>query len=646
MKASCTNLMVCAGLVLGASLHCRTLQAQGAYPWQLGTTPDQFWIATQATPCDRVQGSGGVWVAQTVFAGRPSQPWTCSYVWSSTQAGAPDLNVLRASTSTLEADPPVVGTSSGADPELTAKWLEPLYNLARARFDLPEARAPYNGRTSVRVAVLDTAADTAAGLIDESGHGRAVSRVISQLACGDLQPCAAELQHTPALTLDSRQPFLLRQVQGGEGAIATRGALAAAIENVVSHWDEQRLRDNAPPRLVVNLSLGWSGCWETGRPGVGVTSDLDSSQRSLASRSVLRALARASCRGALVIAAGGNGASETACSQAHGASGTPRHTFPGLWGGSPLTAAQCASVLGGSARFQDTLPLLVGVSAVDDDDDQLAITDHEADLVAYGQAVVMPDATLSDGFTLLMSGTSVSAAAFSGAAAAVLGYRPELSNSALIALMRETAVPLRAAPDPAAPGAADFVCNDTFAAGGCKDVRRLSLCKLLAEVSSGVVCGAARKPSGFATMTPLAALHTAVDCETCGSSCPAECSQKEEPEDVASLPWVVPQPKPPACGTCALVRTGALFQAQFLYAVNSAVLKVNLPGGVTKSYSLTGADAVGTSKATWQLPASAGQAVTATLAYRASGSLAKESGDIPIKLLPVFTPGSPIVVIP
>src|SRR5262245_49678971 len=151
MKTSCTNLIVC-GIIAGSFLFSHTLEAQGAYPWQLGQTPDQFWIATQNTPCERVQGSGGLWAAQTVFAGRQNQPWTCSDVWSSAQGAAPDLNVLRTRTSALEADPPVVSTSSGADPELTSKWLEPLYGLARTRFDLLEVRAPYNGRTSVRVA--------------------------------------------------------------------------------------------------------------------------------------------------------------------------------------------------------------------------------------------------------------------------------------------------------------------------------------------------------------------------------------------------------------------------------------------------------------------------------------------------------------
>jgi hypothetical protein len=562
-------------------------------------------------------------------------------VWTSTQAAAPDEGALKRVTTRLEQDPPIVSTSAGS--ELVSAWYEPLYALARSRLGVPDVRDPQSSGRVVRVAVLDTAADARSGIVDRSGHGRAVSRVVSQLACGDLQPCAAELQHVSALGLDSREAFVIKQAAAGQGALGTRGALAAAIDSVVTQWEQQRAAGNAPRRLIINLSLGWSGCWESGQSDSPLAGDLFNSKRSLASQTVLKALARASCAGALVVAAGGNGIPDSACAKQADSGNRPRHVFPGLWGGSPLEPKVCSELLGREPVITETVPLLIGVGAVDDDDDQLAITDHEADLVAYGQAVVMPDSGLASGYTRQLSGTSMSAAAFSGVAAAVLGYRPELETTELLSLIRAGAVPLRAAPLSGAAGAADFICNTAFAAESCKEVRRLSLCGALAKASIGATCSAARAGLGFATMSAAAPTLEVVDCDSCIGDCPEECSLPTDEDEVSALPWVTPQPKPPACGTCAAVRTPLLFQAQFLYAVNHAVLRLNFAGGVQRNYALTGAAAAGTTPTTWLLPASAAGASSAFLMYRASISMKKESGDIVIHDLPPFTPAAPLV---
>ena len=637
---------VVAAVVLLACASCAVVHAQNVFPWRPGAAPEQFWIATQRSPCERVSGQQGVWAAQPISASEETKTWSCGYVWTSAQSAVPELAPLRRVTAQLEPDPPVVSTNAGVDPELAAGWFEPLYARARARLEAPETRDPQAFGRVVRVAVLDTAADGRAGIIDSSGHGRAVSRVISELACGELQPCAAELSHVPALALDSHEAFAVRRASVGRGAFGTRAELAAAIERTVTRWEQDREKGAGPERLVINLSLGWSGCWESGSHEQLKLADLLGGKRSLGSTAVIRALARASCAGALVVAAGGNGVGDAVCAKEADFGGRPRHVFPGLWGGTPLEPEVCAKLFDRKPAIEETVPLLLGIGAVDDDDDQLSITDHEADLVAYGQAVVMHDATLGSGFTLQLSGTSISAAAVSGVAAAVLGSRPELRNTELVRLIRDAALPLRAAPAPGSVDARDFICNMGFAAEPCKEVRRVSLCQTLQHAQIGARCSAANPLPGFATMSPVAPLLGVVDCDSCGSTCPEECALSTVPEDTTVLPWVTPQPKPPACGTCAQVRTPLVFQAKFKYAVNNAVLRLTLPAGVQRSYVLTGVTAAGTAATSWQLPVSAAGATGAWLTYRASGTMAKESGDVPILDVPPFTPGSGGIVAP
>jgi hypothetical protein len=619
--------------------------AQNAFRWRPGERPNQFWIATQRSGCENVRGQQGVWMARTIFAEQETKTWTCSYVWTSDRSSVPELSVLQRVADRLEQDVPIVSTSA-SDPELEAFWFEPLYERARSRLDIPEARDPQPAQRTVRVAVLDTASDGPKGIIDRSGHGRAVGRVISELACGDLTSCAAVISHVPALSLDSREQFIIRQGKGGEGAIGTRGELASTINQVVTSWEKERDSGKGPKRLVINLSLGWSGCWESGQGSGPLAGNLLNNKRSLGSQEVIKALARASCAGALVVAAGGNSADDAVCAKEASSGNRPRHVFPGLWGGTPLQPEVCKKLFGREPAIKETVPLLIGIGAVEEDDDQLSITDHEADLVAYGQSLVVPDAALDTGYSLQLSGTSMSAAAVSGVAAAVLGYRPELSNPELLRLIRDAAVPLRAAPIAGARDAQDFICNSAFAAESCKEVRRVGLCRTLKEAKIGVSCAAASSTFGFATMSPIAPALPVVDCNSCGAACPAECSLLDEPDDSITLPWVAPQPKPPACGTCATVRSQLLFQAQFKFVVNHAVLKLFWADGSEQGYGLADADLAGTAPTTWQLPPGAAGATKAKLSYRV-GTRKKQTGDVDILDLPPFTPDElPRVVLP
>ena len=640
--------MAWCGFVLCAPASAQnTPSNEVTFPWKAGETPSQFWIARTRERCTNVAGQGGVWLARPVLStARPgaATEWLCSFSWNGPDA-PPDLTTLRRiSGGRLEADPPIVTPNfGGADPERDLNWYGPLYSLTRARLGMPDKRAPHSLSQVVRVAVLDTAADmatakgdAAGGYVDPVGHGRAVGRLVQELACGELEKCATQVSNLPALPFSSRTDRKLALSSAGAGGVGTRAILAAAIEQASSTWANQSRR------LVINLSLGWSGCWESDPRTEPQFEKLLGAKRDMASQAVLIALGRAVCRGGLVVAAAGNGDLQSSCPSQPVAPGAPRHMFPGLWGGTRIDPSAC-SALGVAANFDEPRPLLIGVGAVDHYDNQLAITDHEADFVAPAQSVVVPDVTQTNGWTLPLSGTSMSAAAFSGIAAALWSYEPQLKHSQLLAAIRKAAVSLRSRPLPGDPGARDFICNDDFNGGSCPEIARISLCGTLGKYAGDCSTPEAQKESSasFATMSPVASTEpaVAVDCDACGTSCPEACEIGDE-QDALDAVWVVPQPKPPGCGTCVFVPDDLLFQGEFLYGVGSPVLFVNKPGQPEARYALMTPLVAPFVPTTWLLPLGAAGGTSARLVYRASSSMAKESGDVLVQSVPPFTVGA------
>jgi Pyruvate/2-oxoacid:ferredoxin oxidoreductase delta subunit len=631
-------IMVCWLVVCSLASAQNAPRGEVKFPWKPGETPTQFWIGRTSERCVSVQGQGGVWLARTVLStAKPGAAgeWLCSFSWNGPNS-PPDLTTLRRITGgRLEVDPPVVRPNFGADPERDVSWFEPLYTLTRTRLGMPSKREPHKLTQVVRVAILDTAADTPSGFVDPVGHGRAIGRLVHELACGELEKCATQISQLPALPFASQPDQTLSLQPQGTGAIGTRAILAAAIEQASSTWQ------NSAKRLVINLSVGWSGCWERDPRTWPRFDQLVSAKRDMASQAVLTAIGRAACRGALVVAAAGNGDAQKGCPSKPASPGEPRHMFPGLWGGTRLDPSVCSS-LGVNATFDEPRPLLVGVGGVDDTDQQLAITDHEADVVAYAQGVTVPDTAQPTGWTLPLSGTSMSAAALTGIAAALWSYQPELSVPQLLAVIRGSAVPLRPAPAAVDPGARDFVCNETFSGGACPEIARVSLCAALGKYAGECSTPEAAKESSasFATMSPLADALVAVDCDACADACPAEC-EKDEELNALTGPWVVPQPKPDGCGICVFVPTLRLFQAEFLYGVGSPVLYVNRPGQSEASrYALLTPLVLPFVPTTWLLPPGAAAGTSAWLVYRASSSMAKESGDVLLQSVPPFTVGS------
>jgi subtilisin family serine protease len=595
--------------------------------------PQQFWIVKSKSACRSVvQAAGGTWRSRQLrVVPRPAAnanvtklEHVCSYVW--TGAGTPDLKPIQAFADVMELDPPVV--SSHADPERDEKWFKPLYELTRARLSVPRARDPHPSPRAVRVAVLDTASDTAGGYDDKVGHGRAVRRLIEEVACGELQECAVEVFNIGALPYGSTSTDISVQPNNA-GGFGTKSMLADAIEQVSSAWAQESPRTR-PANLVINLSLGWSSCYENDALGW-----FDS--RSVGSQAVLESIGRAACRGASVIAASGNTGTSSDCPA--GAPGKPGRMYPGSWGGQGIDPEVCTA-LGISAVLPDKQPALLSVGGVNAVDGILGNVNNWSNIVAQSQAVTVPDPTQSTGWTRVLSGTSMGAAAASGIAAALLSYDPSLTPAAVADLIASAAVPLLDRPNPGDPMGQDFICNDRWRGADCKEVRRLSVCDALASVTPMPDC---ETPKAFeestitiGTLGKVAIGGVAVDCDDCGGACPAECSLATAP-DARDEPWVVPQPLPQGCGTCVKVFLLPIFQAEFEYAVNSAVLTVNRPFMSPIVVSLSGGLGIpGLLPKTWLLPLSTTGGTSARLSYRVSSTFAVESGDVLMSLIAPF----------
>lgn len=594
--------------------------------WSGRDVPEPAWLVRRDEGCVQIESRVGTWVVVSQLElGRSSDEIEryCNYIWVSNGETPPDRSALRrAGVQSAAADPPIVASLSGS--EYVDKWLKPLRELTRARLGIPDYRPEHPGDARVRVAVLDTANDANGDLLDITGHGTAVGRLVTELACGELASCATQVEYVPVLSLLSDTTQMISHGPRGAGAYGTRGMLAAKIDEVSGAWE----RDGRASPLIINLSLGWSGCWDAVEP--------------LGEELVRRALVRATCRGALVIAAGGNGDVIDGCPDSAPRGAKPRHMLPGLWGGKQVTRLECTNEGILDPRMVDGTPLLIGASGVDAEDQPLYPHGHEADLVTYAQYVTVTEPDDPSGMTTPLSGTSMSAAALSGMAAAMLSYDPTLSVADVHDRLHAAAVWLRDPAVPADPSDDHFICNRRASTGACGGVRRLRLCDLLLQmpaIAGAVGCEdpdrRALTPMGM--MSATASSEVADDCGASGCEPPTDSTN----DDVQDTPWVGEQPDPPACGTCLLVRapgrTLPFLQAAFNKDISDVMLTITV-GSVETNYDLR---SVRANQATeWNVPAAAASAATTRLRYRPTGTRIWEEGTIKFGTTPVFERGA------
>lgn len=387
----------------------------------------------------------------------------CSYEWQGEGAPRDAHAALRAA---IDADPHVQVETAAPDchaPEPQGREHQLAVDLATRdafRLDLDwvdgqRLEPSASSRAAVQVAIADTISTELGDRTPGYVHGLVVAGVIRDIACPDAHtPCAAELRHTMAMPRrDVHSPP--EWTVGGDRGL--RSDVALAIYEAVEVWRQRRLNDpDAPRRLVLNLSLGWTP---------------DPLQELAPSQALLDALRFASCQGALIFASAGN---------------DPRRR-PGISG--PLepaifetraapSAEECAAlgfvpiseerdpVFGPRER-----PLLYAVGGVDGDDRPLLDARPDGRPRLATPAIDGIGRGPDDALTRSLSGSSIAAAVASGSAALVWSYRPRLRPDEVVELLYE----------------AGWDTGDTadFGLGQRDAIRRLSVCAALALACEG-----------------------------------------------------------------------------------------------------------------------------------------------------------------
>lgn len=338
----------------------------------------------------------------------------------------------------------------------------PAWVTAHTAFEIQAEVGPLgvigSANPPVRVAIVDSARSSRtsvfpAGPTPGELHGRTVGRVVESIVCPRGERCLAELTMHPAL------------IRGGpRGAVGTWGDLAAAIRHAVLAWRQDRATagPGAIEHLVINLSLGW----------------LPRSQKlEFGERAVRQAIEEARCHGALVVAAAGNlglGAPER-----RGA------LLPAAWE-STLAPSECKRRFGISEPPTQRAPLVIAAGAIDADGRPLANARRAGlpTLLAPGSAV-LPDPGLPGGRTQRYTGSSISAAIVSAAAAVAWALEPARDASGVAQRLVSSAQVIDDAQR------ADFCLGDA-----CPARRKLTACAVARAVCAAGGPGSGRCRAG------------------------------------------------------------------------------------------------------------------------------------------------------
>lgn len=507
--------------------------------------------------CDRgFQGTDGVWRGRPLLERPGAGDVYCGYQWIPRVGDArPDflaLAPLDRLADAVEEDCPVLRPAAiSATPAAPVPVEHAVVDLLRSTFHKQAGRVPGPAwkAAPVTVAVIDSAAHAFSDPAhDNYGHGRAMGRIIADLACVDEATCASRIHNQ--LALPHLTPSRLDLAHGG--FFGTRGQLGEAITRAVDGWLPNAAKGG---RLVLNLSLGWDPADDAKFPSK-LTNDV-----------VRDALTRAACLDVLAIAAAGN---------ANGFSKGP--AYPGAWETLPSPGPEECALHGiesasptiklfpsktSSLRAVGVLapkryaPLLYAAAAVDAVDEPLATTRPlgRPALAAYGDRVITDDPIRPPYHTLILSGTSVAAAVASGAAVALWNLSPGLGRHQVMEIVYASAEPLLDR-STAAPALADF-CLGGAPCGG-RTVRRVSVCAAVRAVAPGVPCDIVPAHAGSPlppppTPPPVLPLDATVS----DSGVPGTLSPPST--EMAPGEWVLPQPNWPHCKNCRVTSDGILW---------------------------------------------------------------------------------------
>lgn len=476
------------------------------------------------------------WHAERLFSlgGLPRElSELCLYTWLGRGLGtaprASDLTDLAAvsEASGLTEDVPVLFPMS-AQELAAADFQRGLRDAVLQQVGSSSVLPAWPRQRLVRVAVIDSAPDAPHANISPgaSRHGDTLAHLIEDLVCKPLacdgacdtepaaRPCAAEV--TTELTL----PWLASGERGASGGHrGTLADLARAIERALLHWQVQ----GAPPRLILNLSVGWEHTAQIAECGIGAP-ELPPAQ---AVRGIMQ---HAVSKGVLVVAAAGN--------DSGGAPPRSGLLCPAAWQAVPQTSAP-------------TRPLLVAASGVDYADRPLESTRPLgiAALAGLGLGGVswIPDEPMPPALV----GSSVSAAVVSAVSALVWAAKPSATSQQVWLAAYQGGVDL---------GAAD---QCPVGLPSCR-TRRVTTCGALRSIGASPVCTV---PSAHTAGTPylgaeLAALGAAwaalvPDLGQVTSPVSPSALPRYQAPTVQVDPALFPQPISATCPTC-WVSAGAL----------------------------------------------------------------------------------------
>lgn len=499
------------------------------------------------TPCKIVNSPTGVWQGSHLFSATAPLRLRrhCAYDWiPNVPGGPPDVTTLVQTKPGAELDCPVVATLASDLSDEPAIW-KPLRQTFRTQAGRASSLAPTKART--RVAVLDTAAVPYDDFeLDNNPHGRAVGRAIADLTCAGKEDlatgCVAEISNHPALR---RTPDGVDDSRGGH--FGTRGDLARALYDAVLDWQHDwASQQTIAERLVVNMSLGWAPEWGGGT---------DPKYMPKPALAVWDVLEFVRCHGALLVAAAGNYSDPY----------SKGPMYPALWEQMPApSASTCGglvtSIPGGHAAFAGSeggmyRPLVVAAGGVDWQDLPLGNSRElgQPRLLGYAQAVTTDD--VRSNHTRLLSGSSMSAATTSGAAATAWAYNPKLSATELLEILYDTGTTLDSGPTGMGRGT-EFCLGESCSSYPPK---RVSVCAATHRAACGDASSCSSEPgcwtvpahagdsaalpadwTVFGGFTTLASLPCSGDCNT------------ETGVNQVLIPSVGPQPGIPGCDICVL----------------------------------------------------------------------------------------------
>ncbi len=606
-----------------------------------------------------VPAGGGTWQVEQLFGANapPALRGYCAYTWTASPAnpnseGPADnslllgfdkrINVAGAAPGgglpfqSITKDCHVAGAAGTAVTQATGPVLESAYyRMVSQVAPLPNG-AGLASPAAIRVAVADSSphgyVDGVAG-VGTFKHGLNVGRIIRKIGCpGDGGGVNCIAQVSDHLALPQITPAHASPANGG--FFGYQSEVAAAIFTAVSDWQGFNTTAAAAgtplqDRLVVNLSLGWDPMY-----GGDFGNNADALPPHI--RAVYAALQHANCRGAIAVAAAGNDPGGP----------TPRTgaMYPAAWEAKAApTLVQCQTIEG--LPFADTVdhpifppvgvtpyrPVIYAAAGVGQNDYPLS----NGRAGSRGRLVATADSAatryqLADGtwvYTESMTGSSAAAAAVSGAAAAVWGYRPAMRPYEVMRALYDGGVNLDPDPTGAARRAevciSGTVCNAT-------PLHRLSVCGALTRVCSPAtercfdaahapVCAT---PTAYGPLGPdltsLAPTFAAAAPQTynganlnsllpgltvCGHAAgnvfaratfrtlayPADtCPLRQYPTE-GLMPWAGPQPTSPVCPECNLKVPKAVGSKGTLYVfISSDYATSTVTNGIVETLSASG----------------------------------------------------------